>query len=385
VSDGRNDPLRVLAYADSSLFSGAEAVHCELVRGLQASSTIEICCAAPLSNEALAGRLEAATGETPIDVPAQRPFAAAFDLYSPSRRAAVGRVLSESRCDVLFVNLPSAEYGPTPMLAKHPSSIRSVGLLHVPGAFGELEFRLGKLRERIARRAISRFDSICVVAESARHTYERVWDRKGTPVHVVPLPRPEVTPIPRAEARSQLGLPAGTVIGMAGRISFKQKGQETFARAAAVLLETRPDLHFAIAGEGRDLSKLRELIDDLGLGGRFSLLGQVEPIERFLSAIDAIAIPSRFEGMPLIALEALTLGVPGVAANIDGLSDVWPQPWQVEPGNPSVLADGLARVMDTVPAERARLIEGGRERVAASTSSNPASTLESVILETAHG
>ncbi|HWP33711.1 MAG TPA: glycosyltransferase, partial [Solirubrobacterales bacterium] len=204
-------------------------------------------------------------------------------------------------------------------------------------------------------------------------------------VHVIHLPKPRVRPVPRQEARAELGLPSGVVIGMGGRISFKQKGQETFVRAAARLLRERPDLHFAIAGEGRDLPSLRKLIGELGLDGRVSLLGQVTPIGRFLSAIDAIAIPSRFEGLPLIALEALSLGVPGVAANIDGLSDVWPRAWRVEPGDPEVLAAGLVRLMETPAEERSKLVAQGRERVDANTSPDPASALESVILDIAHG
>jgi glycosyltransferase involved in cell wall biosynthesis len=377
--------VRVLAYTDSRLFSGAESVHCDLVAGLTAGGSLDLSCAAPRSNAALSNRIEAATGEAVIDVPSQRPFAAAFDLYSPRRRRAVSRALAAAPCDVLFVNLPSAEYGPTPVLGKRPAGAKSVGLLHVPGAFGELGFRLGGLRERLARPAMSRFDALCVVAESGRRTCERLWAGDDTPVHVVPLPRPKVEPVAREEARSALGLPAGTVIGMAGRISFKQKGQETFVDAAALMLEAKPDLHFAIAGEGRDLPRLRERVEALGLGRRVTLLGQVAPIDRFLSAIDAIAIPSRFEGMPLIALEALTVGVPGVAANIDGLSDVWPRQWLVEPGDPEALAGRLTTVIDTPSDERSRLIEQGRERVAANTSDDPASALESVIVEVAHG
>jgi glycosyltransferase involved in cell wall biosynthesis len=385
VSGGRNDPVRVLAYADSGVFSGAEAVHCDLARGLAASPAVELRCLAPRANRELAECLREATGKAPGDVPPQRLTAAALDLYSPARRSAVGRALSASPFDVMLVNLPSVEYGATPVLARRPSGARSVGFLHVPGSPAELGFRLGRLRERLARRPMSRFDAICVVAESAKRTFERLWAGPDVAVHVVHLPKPRVRLVPREEARAELGLPSGVVIGMGGRISFKQKGQETFVRAAAHLLRERPDLHFAIAGEGRDLPSLRKLIGELGLDGRVSLLGQVTPIERFLSAVDAIAIPSRFEGLPLIALEALSLGVPGVAANIDGLSDVWPRAWRVEPGDPGALAAGLVRLMETPDEERAKLVAQGRERVDANTSPDPASALESVILDTAHG
>lgn len=385
VSGGQNDPVRVLAYADSGVFSGAEAVHCDLVRGLAASDAIELRCLAPWANGELVSCLREATGEDPIDVPAQRLALAALDLYAPRRRAAVGRALSGGPCDVMLVNLPSAEYGATPMVARRPPGAKCVGFLHVPGSPAELGFRLGRLRERLARVPMARFDAVCVVTGSAKRACERLWAGPDSAVHVVRLPAPALKPVPRARARAELGLPEGMVVGMAGRISLKQKGQETFVRAAARLVEQGSPVHFAIAGEGRDLPALRELIGELGLEGRVSLLGQVAPIERFLSAVDVIAIPSRFEGLPLIALEALRLGVAGVAANIDGLNDVWPPPWLVEPGDPEALAAGLARLLAMPAGERSKLIGLGRERVDANTSPDPASALESVILELTHG
>lgn len=376
--------MRVLAYADSGVFSGAEVVHCDLARGLAASAAIELRCLAPRENRELTACLREATGEEPGDVPAQRLPLAALDLYSPRRRANVGRALSTSPFDVMLVNLPSAEYGATPMLARRPSGAKSVGILHVPGSPAELGFRLGRLRERVARPPMSRFDAVCVVTESAKRAFERLWAGPDVAVHVVHLAAPVMTPVPREQARAELGLPDGVVIGMAGRISFKQKGQETFVRAAARLLEEGSAAHFAIAGDGRDLPALLELVDDLGIEDSVSLLGQVAPIERFLSALDAIAIPSRFEGLPLVALEALCLGVPGVASNIDGLSDVWPRPWRVEPGDSEALAAGLAGLLAMSADERSKLIDLGRERVDANTSSDPASELESVILELAN-
>lgn len=373
--------MRVLAYADSNLFSGAEAVHCDLVRGLAASSALALRCAAPLSNQRLAGRLEEVTGEVPLHVPAQRPFGAAFDLYSPSRRAAVQGALDSAPYDVLLVNLPSAEYGGTPLIAWHPATARIVGLLHVPGSFNELGFRLGWLRDRLAHRVMSRLDALCVVAESAADT-ARSWVRNNVPISVVPLSIPRVERISREEARERLGLPSGkTVVGIAGRVSFKQKGQDTFVEAATRLLDPGLDLHFAVAGDGRDLMQLRKKVGELGLNGKMSLLGHVEPVGWFLSAVDLVAIPSRFEGLPLIALEALAAGVPGVAANIDGLRDVWPPQWQVKPGDPVALEKGIKAVIESTPAERLRLIALGRERMAASTSPNPASILEAAILE----
>jgi glycosyltransferase involved in cell wall biosynthesis len=121
------------------------------------------------------------------------------------------------------------------------------------------------------------------------------------------------------------------------------------------------------------------MIDRSGVGNRFFMLGHVNPIDDFLSAVDAIAIPSRFEGLPVIALEALAAGTPGVAANIDGLRDVWPPGWLSSPGDPAGLADGLDRVLAADPAEKAPPLRDGRARMEQMTSLDPAAAIETLL------
>jgi glycosyltransferase involved in cell wall biosynthesis len=372
--------LRLLAYADSKIFSGAEALFCDLVAELATRSDIQLRSVAPHENTALTERLREATGALPVDVPAQPLPIAAVHLYDPRRRRRVRRALAEVDFDAALVNLPSAEYGATPLLDSSLAG-RSIGLLHIVGSPRALGFRFGWLRQRLAHRALRRLDAACVLTESAARAYRALWaGRESSAVEVVRPSKPTIEPVDREAARSALGLPAGTIVGIAGRVSFKQKGQDTFVDAAALLLDRRPDLSFAVAGEGRDLDRLGRLLRARGIEGKFSLLGQVDPIERFLCAVDAIAIPSAFEGLPLIALEALALGIPGVATSADGLQDIWPAAWRIAERDPDALASRMGQVLDASPEDRHATIEEGRRLMEASTSENPARELEAQIL-----
>lgn len=329
--------------------------------------------------------LSAATGRAPLDVPAQPLRGAAAHLYDPGRRRRVSRVLAAGEWDVMLVNLPSAELGTIPLWAQQPERPPALGLLHIAGSFRELGFRLGGVRERLAGHLVRRAEGVCVLSDSAARTFARVWggDSGATP-RVVRLPRPLVEPVPRHDARERLGLPQEPpVIGIAGRISFKQKGQDTFARAAWLLLEREPRLRFAVAGDGRDRERLRRLVEELGLSERLHLLGQVEDVGAFLSAIDALAIPSRFEGLPLVALEALAVGVPGIASDIDGVRDVWPSPWLVPVADPDALAAALAALLATPEAEKERLLAAGREAAEARTTNDVAAEFEPLLAELA--
>jgi glycosyltransferase involved in cell wall biosynthesis len=377
---GRAVPdLRVLAYSDSGIFSGAEAVMRDVIRGLTESPRYDVSCAAPRENSDLWEAFAEAAGRPPLHVPAQPLRLAAIHLFDPRRARRAARVVAQARPDVLLANLPSAEYGGTPLrLRRRPPA---VGLLHVVGSPRRLGFRLGRLREALARRVLRRLEAVCVITESAAREYEEVWQAGRTRVRAMRLPRPRVTAADSGDARRLLGLPPGPLVGIAGRISFKQKGHDTFVAAAAELCARRPDVVFAVAGTGRDDARLRRSIADRGLSDRFHLLGHVEPISRFLSAVDVIALPSRFEGLPVVALEALEADVPGVAASSDGLRDVWPPDWQIPPGDSGALADALDRLLDAPEGDVRAGIAEGRERARSYATADVAADVAGVIDE----
>ncbi|HTU13949.1 MAG TPA: glycosyltransferase [Solirubrobacterales bacterium] len=385
MSARSEDPIKVLVYADSRIFSGAESLLSEIVAGLAGEGRFELSLAVPPENTELAESLAAAAGPGPrIDVPSQKLPLAAFDLYDPRRVRAVGKVLSGVGADVMLLNLPSAEYGSTPLLARVRPRIPVVGLMHISGLMGDLDFRLGRLREKLARRAVSRLDTVCLLSEQAKKEYPGQWAPRGTSLEVIRMPTPQIEVVDRDEARRSLGLPADrTVIGMAGRMTIKQKGQDTLIEAAAVLCADRPDLHFAIAGDGQDRERVERLIGERGLRDRFTLLGQVSDMPGFLSAIDLIAIPSRFEGLPLIALEALAAGVPGVASSVDGICDVWPAEWRVEAGDAAGLADRLGRLLDAGASTQQDLVASGRSTMKQRTSSRASAGVAECLARTA--
>ncbi|MDQ2621901.1 MAG: glycosyltransferase, partial [Actinomycetota bacterium] len=299
-----------MAYADSAILSGAESLLCDVVGGLVADNRFEVDFCAPADNAALVEGLGGATGRSPVaDVPSQALPLAAFDLYDPRRITAVRRAVAGLDADVMLLNLPSAEYGATPLLAKARDHFPVVGLMHISGTMGKLGFRLGRVREVLARRAVRRLDSVCLLSEQAKRDYPENWSPDGTRLDVIRMPQPTVEPSPRAAARQNLGLPEdATLIGMAGRLTVKQKGHDTLIDAASILLKERPGLKFVLAGDGQDRDLIEKRLADCGVADSFVMLGQVKGIDGFLNAIDLIAIPSRFEGLPLIALEALAAG-----------------------------------------------------------------------------
>ncbi len=123
---------------------------------------------------------------------------------------------------------------------------------------------------------------------------------------------PSFRPIPRT---SQIR------IGTIGRLSH-QKGLDVLIEAIRLL--DNPDLAVTIAGDGPDRSKLERLAVELGCAHQIDFIGSVDRPWNTLANLDLFVMPSRWEGMPLVLLEALVAGVPAVATDVGGVRELIP-------------------------------------------------------------
>jgi len=137
--------------------------------------------------------------------------------------------------------------------------------------------------------------------------------------------------------------------------------------ALAILVDQRQDIHLSIAGEGPCFDDLAAQIERLGLGQYATLLGRVEhdQVSKLMAAATMIVMPSRWEGLPLVTLEAAYMERPVVASGAPGLGSA------IEDGvtglvvpmeDPDSLARALLRLIDNRDEARAM---GARARAAA--------------------
>ena len=125
----------------------------------------------------------------------------------------------------------------------------------------------------------------------------------------------------RGKARRKLGASEGEVaIGFAGRLS-KQKGVLYLVKAGA-LLPKEIDWNMYIFGEGSLRGRLEKRARASGIESRARFMGAFQNSEEILPGLDIFVLPSLWEGLPNVLIEALASRLPVVAVDVGGVKEV---------------------------------------------------------------
>ena len=328
----------VALVSDTSEFAGAELYLTSLVESLRGRCDFVALLAHDAADETRA-RLAAAGAEI-------RPVRGLHRRPSPVAVGRLARELRATRPAVVHANLTDQGDGravaAAGLIARHPV----VATLHlvVPGR--------ARWREHVSAAALRRFE--CVVAVSTPVAdYLRQLGARATVVRngVVPARA-------REDAREALGLSREAfVVGGIGRL-HGQKGWDVLCRASSMVARDGLDAVFAVVGDGPEQAALVAEPEC----ARVQFLGYRPRAAELIAAFDVLAVPSRYEGFGLTALEALFQGVPVVASNIAPLAEVLGDTAVlVPPEDPAALARAILGLAKD-PAERASLAERGSRR-----------------------
>jgi glycosyltransferase involved in cell wall biosynthesis len=101
-----------------------------------------------------------------------------------------------------------------------------------------------------------------------------------------------------------------------------QKAPFDFIKVAASALKKNKDIEFISAGDGILRPAVMKEVSRLGLNGKIKFLGWQDDIAGLMSKIDILLLTSRWEGLPVVILEALAAGIPVVATNAGGIPEL---------------------------------------------------------------
>jgi len=234
------------------------------------------------------------------------------------------------------------------------------------------KLEVARVADRSTARLVRRFHAL------STHVATVMGPRLGIrPDHIDVVPRGRDAarlgapgPERRASVRRELGVDDTTPLVVAAARHEYQKGLDVLIRAWPSIRAEMPTARLLIGGrQGNESALLERLIDEQGPdGGRerradggIELIGPRDDVPDLLCAADAFVVPSRWEGLGSILVEAMALGAPVVATSVGPIPDLagsWAR--LVPADDPSALADAVVATTGQPAAEAAR-----RARVAA--------------------
>lgn len=289
------------------------------------------------------------------------------DRFLETRRDTI-RLLRERRFDQIVIVLPTIEAG--------GGLIDAAAAVDVPATviYQLVPYRhpFAPVEQRLYTHARRGRQAWITVSAENRSLLSASLGWSEDAIEVIPntlltnVPRPSTET--RSEARSricaELRIPATSRIALTSARLHWQKGHDLLLAAAARLQAA--DLHFLWIGRGDLEADLRRDIDRLGLGSRIHLAGHRDDVDRCLAAADLFVLPSRFEGCPFAAMEAMASGLPCVLSDIGPHREIAPngEATLVRASDVDALSEAISQIL-TEPDHARALGSAAASRTAA--------------------
>jgi glycosyltransferase involved in cell wall biosynthesis len=230
---------------------------------------------------------------------------------------------------------------------------------------GQLRPAFGKKHRAVEKWMSRTADAVSTNADAVRRLC--IEEERAAPSRVVVIPNGiDLVRFDEAATKPLQGpLPEGKPLVAVVANLWPVKGHRTLLDAIGIVRERRPEVRFALVGEGPEREWLQLRAAELGLGESISFLGSRSDVPAILARADAFCLPSLAEGLPDELMEAMAARLPVVASAVGGIPELVDAQngFVVPPGKPELLAARLLQVLAD-PREAARLGEQGRRKIA---------------------
>ena len=156
------------------------------------------------------------------------------------------------------------------------------------------------------------------------------------------------------------------VIGIVSKL-WKGKGHATLVEAFSLLAAEGPDIRLVIVGEGPLEPELTRLVRRKAVADKVVLTGFHREVAPLISMFDLAVLPSLFEGMGRVLLEAMAMGIPVIGSDVGGIPDLvrhGTEGFLVPPGDAAALASSI-RCLIHQPRLADKMGRAGIQRVSA--------------------
>jgi glycosyltransferase involved in cell wall biosynthesis len=315
--------------------------------------------------------------EFDLDQRAEKLGVDAFHTIDERRKFDLGalrqllRILRDKQIDIYHGHCYKSDLYGLILRRYHPMKL--VTTAHGPLAtfqffWASKNWRVRYLYDQIDLRILKYFEAVIMVSDTMRGIIGRhgvdprkmIWIRNAIDSKYF-----RRSGVRDEKFRQSLGVPAdAVVVGAVGRLNG-EKDYPNLLGAAKLLLQTRHDLYFIIAGKGELETSLRQMARDLGIAERVIFIGHFHDVRQIFEQMDVYALSSTREGLPNTVLEAMAMEVPIVSTDVDGVKEAVSDQREaiLVPARDSAhLARGIERMLDDNEL-RTRLVQNARSRV----------------------
>lgn len=329
---------KVLQCISNFALGGAERVALDLVRAMETEFAFEIFAVRGVADGLVGQSLldEARAMGVPVHIGARVPMrfggviTSGFGLAKTLRRVVPDLIH-------LHTEIPEAAYAAAMTITPGFRRIPIARTIH-NAVYWEFWPRLGRWCDRKMARS-----QVAAVSRGAMDAFAKLRRRSGAPPPPsapilayngvqAPLLPSRRTPVP--------GEPLQVVYG--GRFAF-EKGTDLLPEVLRRVRLPAPGAKLTIFGSGRHAEMLRALAAAPPPNWRVEVHDPIPQFAMKLPEFDLAIVPSRYEGLGLVAIEALLAGLPVVATDAPGLQEVFAPgyPWLAAPGNAAAFAEAL--------------------------------------------
>ncbi|WP_068261155.1 glycosyltransferase [Rubripirellula obstinata] len=216
-----------------------------------------------------------------------------------------------------------------------------------------VERRFVGIKKRRLAKAYRQSARVIAVSRNAAESAARYYGLKANQIDVVPNPVDRNSIIERA--KTKIDRPDGvTVLACVGRMT-QEKGHSDLIEALRLTESdwSHAPLHVWMVGDGPLLESLNTKSEQTLKLHHAEFVGHQPDAAPWIGSADGLVLPSRFEGMPNVVLEAMALGIPVVATAAGGTPELQGNPptmFMAESADPSSLALQLRRFAAEQPS-----------------------------------
>lgn len=295
----------------------------------------------------------------------RNPFSFAASLFRGHKLLA--ELIAADGVDILQTHLPGANFWG--LLLRVTKGISAIPTIHNNREFdyGDADHPLrARCRRAAYRQMMRRCPAVVTVSAQVRDSMRDqlgLNENETSAMAVIPngVPMPEQLPMSeRIKIRTRYGADDTVPLILAAGRHTEQKNFACLIDAAGRLRDRGVVFRMVIAGEGELSGAHLEKVRTLELEGHVSLPGNLTDLGRVMQSADVFVLPSLWEGLPLVLLEAMASGCAVVGTNIDGIAEVLQndETGLVVPCDDADAMTGAIAQLIARPEERRRLAKG---------------------------